>query len=156
MSLNWTADPGLMSLRTLQADRSRTGCICVCLKTHQLLFNLNSWRKANSHTHTHTHTQAHLRVLRHKHAHTTKLTGCISTVPLMPFPHQQWQLQAPFDHRDRTVPLEDWDEATCFDCPPRFTRIPTAAVSPTKAWMHPTPETPNYSILLSTWDEFSK
>lgn len=37
--LDWTADPGL---EALEADRSWTGCICVCLETQQLLYNLNS------------------------------------------------------------------------------------------------------------------
>lgn len=35
-------DPGLVSLCTLEAVKTRTGCICVCLKPHQLLNTLNS------------------------------------------------------------------------------------------------------------------
>lgn len=91
-------------------------------------------------THTPTCIQEHFRVHRHRHAHTARITGCTSTIPSMPFPSQQWQLWAPFDHRDRAVPLEDWDKATNFDFQPSFTRILTAAASPTKAWMLPTPQ----------------
>lgn len=78
----------------------------------------------HAHTHSQTCTQAHFRVHRHKHAHTARLTGCISTITLMPFPNQQWQLWAPFDHRDRAVPLGDWDEATYFDCQTKIHQDP--------------------------------
>lgn len=56
----------------------------------------------------------------HAQTHVTKLTGCISAVPSMPFPQQQWALWTPSDHRDTTVPLDDLEEATYFDCPPGF------------------------------------
>lgn len=55
----WTGLQILVWCHCAHSKRINLGLdVCVCLETHQLLYNLNSWRKANSLTHTHTHTHS--------------------------------------------------------------------------------------------------
>lgn len=151
MSLNWTADPGLMSLCTLEAEQSWTGCMCVCQRHISCYI---TWTLEEKLTHTHIHS------------------GALKGAQTQTCTHHQTNrvyLNSPFD---AFSPLTATTPSTVQPQRQNFRRLRWSHI----LWLstkihkdpyhccftdesmnasHP-PETLDYSILLSTWDDFIK